>query len=73
MLESVVDPYSTTSLPYSLLITHIFLFYSIDFLGIFIVEVSATYDSKPFASMGYALVGSEWRKKDFAKSRSDLP
>lgn len=72
MLESVADPHNSASFLYSLLITHIVYFYKIDLLGIQIVKVFATYDSKTIASMGYALVGSEWCQKDFLKAVSDL-
>lgn len=47
-------------------------YYSIDLLGYLPIEVSATYDSKTFTSMVYALVQSEWCKKESVKDRFDL-
>lgn len=35
------------------------------------VEVSAIYDSKTFASMGYILFDNEWCQKESIKNRLD--
>ncbi|KAF3636798.1 hypothetical protein FXO37_25262 [Capsicum annuum] len=67
ILESVADTHALGSFSYGLLITQTLHFYSIDLSGFPTIEVSATYDSKTFASMGYALVGSEQGKKDFVE------
>lgn len=36
------------------------------------MEVSTTYDSKAFASMGYVLLNTEWWKKVCTKEKIDL-
>lgn len=36
-------------------------------------EVSATYDSRTFASMGYTLVDNEWHKNDSVKVKIEAP
>lgn len=73
MLECATDAHASTSLHCGLLITKILLYYSIYLSVYLVVEVSATYDSKTFASMGYILLDNEWCKKDSAKEKSNLP
>lgn len=60
IFKSVADAHTSTSLPYGLLITIILFHYFIDLSEYPTVEVSATYDSKTFSSMGYVLLYTEW-------------
>lgn len=72
MLESAASSYTPASLPYKLLMTWIFQNYSIDLSAYPTVEISTTYDSKTFASMGYILVDDEWCRKYSAKTKPNL-
>lgn len=54
------------------LITRILLHYSIDLSSFHPVDITATYDSKTFASMGYVLVGNECCN-DSVKLKSNHP
>lgn len=56
MLERATDDHASANLPYGLQIIRILLYYSINLCAYPMVEVSATYDSKTFANMGYVLV-----------------
>lgn len=71
MFESAADDHASTIFPYGLPITRILLHYSIDLFEYPLVEVSATYNSKTFTSMGYVSIDSEWSKKDLSKTQSD--
>lgn len=73
MLESTANTHASASLSYGLFINRILNYYFIDLLGFPKVKVTATYDCKTFTSMGYALIGNKWYRKDSVKSRSDLP
>lgn len=59
MLESVVKSHASASLPYKLIIAIIVLQYRTDISAFLVVEVSAIYDSKTFASMEYVLLDNE--------------
>src|SRR5688572_5746731 len=56
MLESVEDSNPSASLPYGLLVSRILVDSLVDLSNYKPIEISATYDTKTFASMGYVLV-----------------
>lgn len=61
MLESISD---CTSLPYGLIITRILQFYRIDISAWKKCPVSACYNARAFASMGYVKTEGNWVRKD---------
>lgn len=73
MLESTEDSNPTASLPYSLLISRILRDSQVDLFRFKATEVSATYDSHTFASMGYTLIDNQWHKKVSLKWKTDAP
>ncbi|KAF3613992.1 hypothetical protein FXO38_35931 [Capsicum annuum] len=73
MIESTKKFHASVILPYGLLITRILMFYSIDIYAYPSIEVTATYNSRTFSSMGYVLVEYEWCQKEFAHAMAELP
>ncbi|KAF3653475.1 hypothetical protein FXO38_13248 [Capsicum annuum] len=71
MLESAREVNVFANFPYGLLITRILLFYSINLSAYPSVEVSATYDSRTFSSMGYVLVEDKWCRKESACAKAE--
>ncbi|KAF3622487.1 hypothetical protein FXO38_31258 [Capsicum annuum] len=76
--KAVLDPDSTSPsfCPLSLsfcngILAHIIATTLIPQKGYLMVEVSTTYDSKAFASMGYVLIEKEWCKTESVKGRPD--
>ncbi|KAH0773405.1 hypothetical protein KY290_010542 [Solanum tuberosum] len=72
MFESVGESNPSANFPYGLLISRILVDRLID-LSIFKpIEISATYDSRTFSSMGYVEVGNKWVKKDSVQKFTDV-
>lgn len=63
MAESAVETGADACIPYGLLISHILVDSLLDLSAHKPIDVSATYDSHDFASMGYVLFDSKWQKK----------
>lgn len=73
MLESAENTNLTASLHYGLLISQIRSESQVDLSGFKYTEVSTTYDSHTFPSMGYTLVDSKWHKKNSVKEKIRSP
>lgn len=73
MLKSAEYSHPIANLPYGLLISCMLSESQVVLSGLRDTEVSATYDSKTFASMGYTLVHNKWYKKDSVKVKVDAP
>lgn len=73
MFESGENSNPSATLPYGLLISRIMIKSQVDLSGFQATEISATYDSRKFASMGYTLIDKKWHKKDSIKAKADAP
>ncbi|KAK4713827.1 hypothetical protein R3W88_019734 [Solanum pinnatisectum] len=71
MWEKAEEFNPSASLPYGLLISRILVDRLIDLSMFKHIEISATYDSHTFFSMGYVEVGNRWVKKDSVQERAD--
>lgn len=71
MVESAADSHASASLPYGMLITWNLIYCGFDLLAYPVIEVSSTYDSKAFTSIGYVLIEKEWCKKESIKNRPE--
>lgn len=67
MVESAEESGATSSLPCVLIITHILTASMIDISTYKPLEVSSTYDTQAFASMGYVLHDDKWSKMGLVK------
>jgi len=69
--ESSEESNPSNSLPYGLLISRILVDRLVDLSMFKPIEISATYDSRTFSSIGYVEVGNRWVKKDSIRERVD--
>ncbi|KAH0669715.1 hypothetical protein KY285_023874 [Solanum tuberosum] len=67
--ESSEESNPSNGLPYGLLISRILVDRLVDLSMFKPIEISATYDSRTFSSMGYVEVGNRWVKKDSIRER----
>lgn len=73
MEESAEDTNNTASLPYDLLISRILQDSLVDLSGYKPIEISGTYDSRTFSSMGYVLIDKKCCRKDSVKGKVEVP
>lgn len=71
MMESAEDSNPSTNLSYGLLISRIVSESKVDLFSVKATEVSASYESRTFASMGYTYVDNKYHKKDSIKVKAE--
>lgn len=73
MIESAAESGTHASLPYGLIISRILIGLDIDLFDYKSLEVSATYNIRTFATMGYVLIDGKWSKKGSVKVKVKQP